>query len=256
MIDGCTGAVARLLVCCAFTLAAGCKTPAAPTEPSNAEEPLPPEPADILPSESDDASGPSGTTDPVQDSEEVGPVKRGGAQPAAEPEKLAQAVETARDLGAELSAAIGSLADCLRDYRPANATRIRVSVRALVRPTGMVIEPSASAQGLSVNDLRCVEQRAADVVLSPLSGAVSERVTSVIDIDYQPPRVEEYDVGAPTPKLEDVVQPLPKKKPIPPSGKPIEGPAPDRIDGPSGVPIEGPKGVPIEGPKPKPIQGY
>ncbi|MGB5413849.1 MAG: hypothetical protein WBN01_04335, partial [Polyangiales bacterium] len=105
-------------------------------------------------------------------------------------------------------------------------------------------------------DLRCVEQQAGDVTLSPLSGAASQRVTTVVNIDYQPPAVEEYDVGVPTPKLENVVQPLPKKKPIPPSGTPIEGPAPDRIDGPSGVPIEGPRGVPIKGPKPKPIEGY
>jgi hypothetical protein len=120
----------------------------------------------------------------------------------------------------------------------------------------MVIEPSASGGGLSANDLRCVEQLAGDVTLSPLSGAASERVNTVVNIDYLPPRVEEYDVGVPTPKLKNVVQPLPKKKPIPPSGKPIEGPAPDRIDGPSGVPIDGPSGVPIEGPKPKPIEGY
>jgi len=177
---------------------------------------------------------------------------------AAEPAKAVDPdpVQPARDLAAELGAAIGSPADCLRDYRPASATTIRVSVRAVVRPTGMVIEPSASGGGLSANDLRCVEQRAGDVTLSPLSGAASERVTAVVNIDYQPPRVEEYDVGVPTPKLENVVQPLPKKKPIPPSGIPIEGPAPDRIEGPSGVPIEGPSGVPIEGPKPKPIEGY
>ncbi len=256
MIEGYTAAVARLLVCCVFTLASGCRSPAAPTEPSNVEEPQPLEASDTLPSETDGALEQPGATDPMQDVEEVGAAERTEAQPAAKPAEFEQAAAPARDLAAELSAAIGSPADCLRDYRPASATTIRVSVRALVRPTGMVIEPSASGGGLSANDLRCVAQRAGDVILSPLSGAASQRVTSVINIDYQPPRVEEYDVGVPTPKLENVVQPLPKKKPIPRSGTPIEGPAPDRIDGPSGVPIDGPKGVPIEGPKPKPIEGY
>jgi len=256
--------MARLLVCCVLTLALGCRSPTASTEPSNVEETLPPEPADTLPSETAEALEQSGATGAMQDLEEVAAAKPTETQPvanpnealAAEPAELVQPAEPARDLGVELSAAIGSPADCLRDYRPASATTIRVSLRALVRPTGMVIEPSASGGGLSVNDLRCVEQRAGDVTLSPLSGGASERVTAVVDIDYQPPRVEEYDVGAPPPKLDDVVQPLPKKKPIPPSGTPIEGPAPDRIDGPSGVPIDGPKGVPIEGPKPKPINGY
>jgi len=256
VIEGCTAAVARLFVCCVFTLALGCRSPAPSTEPSNVEEPLPRETAETPPPETDDTLEQSGATDPMQDLEEVGAAEHAEAEPETEPEKLAQAVEPPRDLAAELSAAIGSPADCLRDYRPAGATTIRVSLGAVVRASGMVIEPSASGGGLSRNDLRCVEQRAGDVTLSPLSGVASERVSTVVNIDYQPPRVEEYDVGAPTPKLKNVVQPLPKKKPIPPSGKPIKGPAPDRIDGPSGVPIEGPSGVPIQGPKSKPIEGY
>lgn len=253
--------MARLLICCVLTLASGCRSPTGPTEPSDAEDVLPPEPAGALPSATAEGSEQSGATGAMQDLGEVAagePGKALEAQAAAAPTEApaAEPVQPARNLAADLSAAIGSPVDCLRDYRPSSATTIRVSISALVRPTGMVIQPSASGGGLSANDLRCVEQRAADVTLSPLSGAASERVTAVLNIDYQPPRVEEYDVGAPTPKLEDVVQPLPKKKPISPSGKPIEGPAPDRIDGPSGVPIDGPKGVPIEGPKPKPIDGY
>ena len=251
----------RLLFCCVLTLALGCRSPTASTEPSDVEEVVPPEPADTLPSEPAEALEQSGATGAMQELGEVAagePSKALEARPAAAPTEApaAEPVRPSRDLPAELSAAIGSPVDCLRDYRPASATTIRVNISALVRPTGMVIEPSASGGGLSANDLRCVEQRAGDVTLSPLSGAASERVTAIVNIDYQPPRVEEYDVGAPTPKLQDVVQPLPKKQPIPPSGKPIEGPAPDRIKGPSGVPIEGPKGVPIEGPKSKPIDGY
>lgn len=219
----------------------GREQPAEPQEPSKVVEVPPPDTAEA-------AVQPKDTETELVAEEPI----------AAEPAKAVDPdpVQPARDLASELRAAIGSPADCLRDYRPASATTIRVSVRAVVRPTGMVIETSASGGGLSANDLRCVEERAGDVTLSPLSGAASERVTAVVNIDYQPPRVEEYDVGVPTPKLENVVQPLPKKKPIPPSGKPIEGPAPDRIDGPRGVPIDGPKGVPIEGPKPKPIEGY
>ena len=247
----------RLLTLCALILFAfGCKSREAPAEPPGLVE-VTPSPA------SETRAQPSGTgtasdVDEADDPAATNPIEALPAEPAAldEPVGLAEPVQPARDLAAELSAAIGSPADCLRDYRPASATTIRVTISAIVRPSGLIIEPSASGAGLSANDVRCVEQRAGDVTLSPLSGAVSEPVTAVVIIEYQPPRVEEYDVGAPTPKLEGVVQPLPKKKPIPPSGKPIEGPAPDRIDGPSGVPIDGPKGVPIEGPKPKPIEGY
>ena len=253
--------MARLLVCCVLTFSLGCRSPSASTEPSGVEEVLPPEPSDTLPPETDEAMKQSGAVGAMQ---ELGELPEGEpstaleAKPSSAPTEASpdEPVQPTRDLAAELSDAVGSPADCLRDYRPASAMTIRVKISAIVRPSGLIIEPSASGAGLSANDLRCVEQRAGDVTLSPLSGAVSEPVTAVVNIEYQPPRVEEYDVGAPTPKLEDVVQPLPKKKPIPPSGKPIEGPAPDRIDGPSGVPIDGPKGVPIEGPKPKPIEGY
>jgi hypothetical protein len=120
----------------------------------------------------------------------------------------------------------------------------------------MIIEPSASGSGLSANDRRCVEERVGGVTLPPLGRDVSEPVSTYVDIHYQPPVVEESDVGTPDPKLEDVVKSLPKKEPIAPSGVPIEGGEADPIEGPSGVPIEGPEGVPIEGPKPQPIDGY
>lgn len=69
----------------------------------------------------------------------------------------------------------------------------------------------------------------------------------------EPPEVKEYDVAPPPPPQKDVVQALPKKEPIAPSGVPIEGPDADPIEGPDSVPIEGPKGVPIKGPEPVPI---
>ncbi|MBT8470399.1 MAG: hypothetical protein KJN97_16760 [Deltaproteobacteria bacterium] len=240
--------MARLVIVSSLLVFAfACKAreqPAEPQEPLKVVEVPPPDTAEAI----EAAVQPKDTDTELVAEETVAAAPAEAVDP--------DPVEPARDLAVELSAAIGSPADCLRDYRPVSATTIRVDLSAVVRASGMVIEASASGGGLSANDLRCVEQRAGDVVLSPLSGAASERVTAVVNIDYQPPRVEEYDVGVPTPKLKNVVQPLPKKKPISPSGKPIEGPAPNRIDGPSGVPIDGPSGVPIQGPKPKPIEGY
>jgi hypothetical protein len=240
-------------------LALGCRNGAAPAEPSNVEDALPPDSAEAL-----ERSGARDEMKYLGEAPAANPSEALVDQPAANPSEAlfadpaepAKTLGPARDLAADLRAALGSPADCLRDYRPASATTIRVEISALVRPDGMLIEPRASGGGLSTNDLRCVEQRVGDVTLLPLDGEASERVSTFVNIEYEPPPVEEYDVGAPPPKLEDVVQPLPKKKPIPPSGKPIEGPSGDRIDGPSGVPIEGPKGVPIEGPEPKPIEGY
>ena len=159
-----------------------------------------------------------------------------------------------RDLASELRQAVGSPKDCLRDYRPASATTIRIDINAVVRPTGMIIEPRASGRGLSANDRRCIEERIGAVTLEPLDGKASEPISTYVDIAYQPPAVEVYDVAPPPPPPDDVVQSLPKKKPIAPSGVPIEGPPPEPIEGPSGVPISGPDAVPIEGPEPVPIQ--
>jgi hypothetical protein len=161
-----------------------------------------------------------------------------------------------RDLAAELRAAVGSPLDCLQDYQPGAATVIRVGISAIVRPSGLVIEPSASGRGLSVNDRRCIEQRVGDVVLPALDTQTSQPVSTYVELDYQPPSIVEDDVGIPTPKLKDVVNALPKKETIPRSGTPIDKAPSDPIDGPRGVPIEGSKGVPIEGPRPKPIDGY
>lgn len=245
----------RLVALCAVLLVLGCKSRGAPEEPSIVEEAPAPEPADMPPPDTGGAAAEPDAKGTIRNLGEVAVAEPADAV-VEEPVQTAKPAEPARDLAAEVSAAVGSPAECMRDYKPASAKAIRVSISAVVRPTGMVIEPSASGGGLSANDLRCIEQRVGDVILSPLSGTASERVSTFVTIEYEPPEVEEYDVGAPTPKLENVVQPLPKKEPIAPSGKPIEGPAADPIDGPSGVPIEGPKGVPIEGPRPKPIDGY
>ena len=143
-----------------------------------------------------------------------------------------------------------------QDYQPSSSTIIQISINVIVRPSGLLLEPSASGRGISTNDRRCIEQRVGDVVLAPLDTQVSQPVSTTIDLDYKRPEVEEYDVGGPAPKLKNVVEPLPKKETIAPSGVPIEKAPSDRIEGSRGVPIEGPKGVPVEGPKPVPIDGY
>ena len=224
----------------------GCKGGEDAAQPLNVVEALPADPAEgAAQAVAEDEAVDRKTPTPA----EVEPVEQ-TARPVPEPSN------PPRDLGDELRMAVGSPADCLQDYRPSAPTTIRVNINAIVRPTGMIIEPSASGRGLSANDRRCIEERVGDVTLEPLGGESSAPVSTHVDIRYRPPAIEEADVGGPAPELKDVVEPLPKKTPIAPSGVPIEGPSADPIEGPAGVPIEGPKGVRIEGPKPKPIEGY
>lgn len=229
------------MTCAVVLLVWGCKGGEESAEPDEVIEILPSEPAEEIADPAVPEAPPELT-----------------APEAAEPAAVAQPqpAPPPRDLAAELRAAMGSPADCLQDYRPSTARTIRISISAVVRPTGMIIEPTASGSGLSANDRRCVEQRVGNVTLPPLGREVSEPVSTYVDIQYQPPVVEESDVGAPDPELDDVVKSLPKKEPIAPSGVPIEGGEADPIEGPSGVPIDGPEGVPVEGPKPQPIDGY
>jgi hypothetical protein len=244
--------MSRILVTVAFVLlVCGCKDREQSTEPAPAIE------AEAVPAESGEGSAQPALPDAPAEPEAQAAAEP-EAQAAAEPATAAQPepAQPARDLGAELRVAVGSPADCVQDYRPAAARTIRINISAVVRPTGMIIEPSVSAAGLSARDRSCVAQRVGDVVLTPLGGERSEQVSTYVDVKYQPPAIEEADVGAPDPNLKDVVKSLPKKTPIAPSGVPIEGGNADPIEGPSGVPIEGPKGVPIEGPKPQPIDGY
>ncbi len=172
-------------------------------------------------------------------------------------ESADNAAPPVRDLGAELRAALGSPVDCLNDYRPSPGTVVRVSVSAIVRQSGVVIEPSANGAGLSANDRRCIEQRAGDVVLAPFEAETSRPVSTYVDLVVGGGPVEETDVGLPDPKLKDVrgieggiVDT------ITPSGIPVEKLPADAPVGPRGDPVEGPKGVPITGPSPKPIEGY
>lgn len=208
------------------------------------------EPVEVLPPSEGQVAAP--------DSDEVSDV--GAVVPTGEGSQGANAeAAPARDLGSELRAAVGSLLDCLKDYRPSTAKTIPVQISGIVRPTGMVIEPSASGPGLSNNDRACMADRVGAVTLPPLSDGASVPVSTTVSLQYQPndgEEIKESDVGGPPPDLPDVVEALPKRPTIPPSGVPIDGPKGDPIEGPKGDPIEGPAGVPVEGPKPMPIDGY
>ena len=162
-----------------------------------------------------------------------------------------------RDLAAELQQAVGSPTACLRGYRSAVATTIRINVRAIVRPSGVVIEPTASGPDLSPAARACVERMVGNVVLQPLDSETSEpvstSVSATLTANFEPGVV--VDDPPPTQRIpRDVVLPEPKLPTIPPSGEPIDGPKGDPIDGPKGDPIDGPPGIPIQGPPGIPIE--
>jgi hypothetical protein len=97
------------------------------------------------------------------------------------------------------------------------------------------------------------------VALKPLDEPVSERVSAVIVLDYEPETVVESDTGVPEPHLPSVREPLPKRPAIPLDAKFISGWPTDKwissgFDG--GVKPTGPKGRKVEGPRPRPIDGY
>lgn len=165
-----------------------------------------------------------------------------------------------RDLGSELAAALGSPTDCIRDFVAGGPTTIRVSVGAIVRPTGMCIEPTAYGSGLSAAALECIRKRIGTVMLNPLDDTEqSEKVSTVVTLEYQPTVIIESDPGVPEPMLRNVREPLPKRPDIPPSGKPITGwPTKKWVTGgfDGGRPIQEPTSKKVKGPKPRPIDGY
>lgn len=164
----------------------------------------------------------------------------------------------ARDLGAELRAAVGIPSDCVRDFDSARPTTIRISVSGTVRPTGMVIEPAAYGSGLSGAARKCIEQRVATVMLVPLDEQTSQRASTVIEINYEPDVIVRSDSTVPEPNLKNVKEPLPKRPEVAPSGRPISDPPSKSISGgfEGGRPIQEPKSKKISGPKPRPIDGY
>jgi hypothetical protein len=200
---------------------------------------------------------------------EYRPPAEGPSEPAElptppEPKEREPVVEEAkpegpvRDLGAELRAALGVPSDCVRDYDAPKPTKIRISVSGIVRPTGMIIEPTVYASGLSNAARKCIEQRVTTVVLVPLDEQTSKRASTVIEIDYQPNVVVQSDSTVPEPELRNVKEPLPKRPEVAPSGKPISDPPSKLISGgfEGGRPIQEPKSKKIKGPKPRPIDGY
>jgi len=167
--------------------------------------------------------------------------------------------EPERDLAAELKAAVGTPIDCVRDFESSSPTTIRISISAIVRLTGMIIEPSVYGAGLSESARKCIEDRVRNVVLQPLDDAVSKTVSTVIEINYRPPVIVEVDPSVPEPNLPDVVHPLPKKESLPRGqGTPIEKMPYRPISGGAETePIQPQRGQQrIKGPKPRAIDGY
>jgi len=168
--------------------------------------------------------------------------------------------ETAeRDLGAELRAALGTPIDCLRDFDAPNPTTIRINVSAIVRPTGVCIDPSAYGAGVSTAALDCIKRRIGALALRPLEdSAVSETASAVIEIQYEPPVIIETAPGTPEPELKNVRDPLPTPESLPLSGTPIqESPGnPPKGGEANQRDIDDPEPRYPRGPKPRTTDGY
>lgn len=92
-------------------------------------------------------------TEELAASPEPAPIQQGEGEPSEQsrvedmqetPESDELAEGPARDLGAELDAAVAVPSDCLVDPTRATPTTIAVSVSALVRPSGRPIQESRS----------------------------------------------------------------------------------------------------------------
>lgn len=173
-----------------------------------------------------------------------------------EPEQDSTNEEARRDLAAELSAAVGIPSDCVRDFQASGRTTLRVTVGATVRPSGMTILPEAFGSGLSNEARQCIMRRVDAVVLKPLDEPVSQRVFTVIEIEYVPPAILGADRVVPEPQLRNVRDPLPPRQDIAPSGTPIQDRSGRPIQDPTSRPIQEPSSRKIRGPKPRAIDGY
>lgn len=199
--------------------------------------------------------------------EPVDPTQHIARFPPDPPESSVAAVSEAteevpqRDLGAELQAALGIPSDCVRDFAASAPTTIRINVSGIVRPTGMIIQPSAYGSGLSKAALDCVRQRVGRVVLKPLDDAVSSTASTLVEIGYEPPVIIEADPGTPVPDLKNVVEPMPKLPHIRliaegGHGVPIDDQFRGWLEGGNVKHPDGPKTKKVTGPKPRPIDGY
>lgn len=167
-----------------------------------------------------------------------------------------------RDLGNELKVAMGLPTDCVRDFTWSRDTTIRINVSAIVRPTGMCIQPKAYGTGLSPAALKCIEERIGTAVLRPLEDTTQSKAAStVIEIDYEAPVVVEADPGTPVPELKNVVDPMAKRPAIPliEQGGPgirIEDRFRGWLEGGNVKHPDEPELKKVTGPKPRPIDGY
>jgi hypothetical protein len=177
-------------------------------------------------------------------------------EPELEPENEPTNDEAPRDLAAELNAAVGIPSDCVRDFEASGRSTLRINVSATVRPSGVIILPEAFGSGLTNDARQCIMRRVGAVVLKPLDSEVSQRVSTIIEIDYVPPVIFESDRSVPEPQLRNVRQPLPPRPEIAPSGTPIQEQSGSPIQEPTSRPIQEPSSRKIRGPKPRPIDGY
>jgi hypothetical protein len=163
---------------------------------------------------------------------------------------------TPRDLAAELEAALGIPSDCVQDFQAAEPRTIRVQVSATVRPSGVIISPSASGVGLSPRERQCIAARVGAISLRPLGEDVSRRVSTEIGIEYSPPASPSPSLGVPEPQLRNVRDPLPQGPDIAPSGRPIEDRDGRPIPEPSARPIQERSSRDTRSRKPRAIDGH
>ena len=230
--------------CFAAVLAFGCKSSEAPVRGTT--EGL------------DPVQSPTAETTPEAPVEALEP-EESVANAAETAEAPAEPVEVPkRDLSAELKAAIGTPKECVADFSAPTPTTLRISVSAIVRPSGMIIMPSAYGSGLSDAGRKCIERRVGAVVLKPLDEPGSANVSTTVEVDYAPPVIVEDEREGLEPHLKDVREPLPKYPTLPPSGIPIEKAPSDLISGgfDGGTPIDKAPSKKITGPRPVPIEGY
>ncbi len=235
----------RALTCCLVAvLAFGCKSREAPVRAADEGlKPVPSPTAETAPEAPVEAQEPEAWVADVVETAEA-------------PKELAEVPK--RDLSAELKAAIGTPKECVSDFSAPAPTTLRISVSAIVRPSGMIIMPSAYGSGLSDAGRKCIERRVGAVVLKPLDQPDSANVSTTVEVDYAPPMIVEDEREGLEPHLKDVREPLPKYPTLPPSGIPIEKAPSDLISGgfDGGTPIQKAPSKKITGPRPVPIEGY
>ena len=179
----------------------------------------------------------------------------GSAAPVLEAEDEPLEQEVQRDLAMELQRALGVPTNCLNDFRASGPRTIQIPIRATVRPSGAIIQPTVGGSGVSEAARECIARRVEAVRLDPLEKPLSQTVSTWVRIDYTPSVVVESE-GEASLQLRNVKEPLPKRPEVAPSGFPIQEPTSRPIDPPTSKEPTGPTGRRLRGPKPRPIDGY